>query len=39
MKFIYDGKFFLLFDDGISHEVSELVWVRLMALFKKEQEA
>lgn len=36
MKFIFDGRFYLLFDDGIQHEVSEQVWVRLMARMKKE---
>lgn len=36
MKFIFDGKFYLLFDDGIQHEVSEQLWLRLMGRMKKE---
>lgn len=38
MKFLFDGKtFYLLFDDGIQCDVSEQVWIRLMAKAKKEQ--
>lgn len=36
MKFIFDGKFYLLFDDGIQHEVTEQLWMRLMCRAKKE---
>jgi len=37
MKFLFsDAKFYLLFDDGIQLEVSEQVWMRLMARSKKE---
>lgn len=36
MKFLFDGKFWLIFDDGLQYEVTEMVWIKLMARAKKE---
>lgn len=39
MKFLFDGKFWILFDDGIRYEVVEDLWDRLRKKSQREKMA